>query len=326
VVVPNWNSGAFLDACLASVEAQEEIATNILVVDNGSRDDSREILDRRGVQHVALDHNIGFARAVNLGVRATSAPWVLILNVDTVLEPKALRTLVDALRSDPGLGGAQPRILQTADGPPRIYSAGQCLLRDGRAFERGMGDWDGPAYHRPDEIFGVCGAACLMRRPFFTQVGGYDERYFAFWEDVDLNARAQILGWRFRYVPEAVVTHVGSAVWRRNADRPAAFNARLVSRNRLATDIKVMPLSSVPRVLLAEFAAVLRGFAQKRGRATLAGKIESLRWLPSLLRERRALGRAGTRARLERWLAQDPWVSKAVVVPVTSPTRKGRSP
>jgi GT2 family glycosyltransferase len=323
VIVPSWNSRRFLEPCLDSVEAQERPAAELLVVDNGSRDGTRELLERRGIDHLALDRNLGFAAAVNIGIRRTSAPFVLVLNVDAVLEEGSLKRLVDALRSEPGLGGVQPRILQAGAGRARIYSAGQCLLRDGRAIELGAGELDGPRYRRPGEVFGVCGAACLLRRELLSELGGYDERYFAFCEDVDLNARAQIMGWRFRYVPEAAVTHVGNSVWRENADRPTAFNARLVARNRLATDVKVMPPSCFPRIVLAELGSVAWSVARGRARPTLAGKLSAIRWLPRLLLERRELARRGDRKRLERWLTTDPWVSWAALSPVTARRRPG---
>src|SRR5262249_56913730 len=95
----------------------------------------------------------------------------------------------------------------------RLYSAGQRLSRDGRAFEMGAGEARLPRYLEAREVFGVCGAACLLRRELFAEVGGYDERYFAFYEDVDLNVRARIAGWRFGYVPAAVVWHLGNASW-----------------------------------------------------------------------------------------------------------------
>src|SRR5207253_11420754 len=119
-------------------------------------------------------------------------------------------------------GGVQPRILQDApvgdhgparDGGPRarLYSAGQCLTRNGAAFERGWGEEDGPRHADRAELFGVSGATCLLRRELFAELGGYEESYFSFYEDVDLNARARLSGWRFAYVPEAVAYHVGHA-------------------------------------------------------------------------------------------------------------------
>lgn len=152
------------------------------------------------------------------------------------------------------------------------------------------------------EVFGVCGAACLLRRELFIDLGGYDERYFAFYEDVDLNVRARIAGWRFEYVPEAIVWHVGNASWRAGFHRPTAENARLVARNRLATQIKFMPLRSAPRIAAVEVGALLRAASRHRFLATLRGKLSTLRWLPSLMSERRRLRRTGNLLHVRRWL------------------------
>ncbi|HEX2265116.1 MAG TPA: glycosyltransferase family 2 protein, partial [Solirubrobacterales bacterium] len=242
VVIPSWNSLELLPRCLDSLRDQgAEI--ELLVVDNGSRDGTLEYLRREGVPHLSLPRNLGFAAAVNLGVARTEAAAVLVLNADTVLEPGCAGALLDALEADPGLGGVQPRILQLEGeardvAAARLYSAGQALLADGRAVEEGAGEAQSPEFLRPREVFGVCGAACLLRRELFTQLGGYDERYVSFYEDVDLNVRARIAGWGFAYVPEAVVWHVGNAAWRRGFGRPAAEHARLVARNRLLTQLE----------------------------------------------------------------------------------------
>jgi GT2 family glycosyltransferase len=260
--------------------------------------------------HVSLPRNVGFAAAVNLGARRVSAGTVLALNADTVMEPGCIGVLLDAIEADVSLGGVQPRILQLEGevavipdpAVARIYSAGQALTLDGRAVEEGAGDPQGPEHLREHEVFGVCGAACLLRRELFDELGGYDERYFAFYEDVDLNVRARIAGWRFGYVPEAVVWHVGNAAWMGGFRRPAADNARLVARNRLATQIKFMPLASTPRIAVVEAGSLARAARQGRFRATLGGKLAALRLLPGLLRERRLLRRSGDLRAARRWL------------------------
>jgi GT2 family glycosyltransferase len=201
----------------------------------------------------------------------------------------------------------QPRILQleaAAAGveSARLYSAGQRLTRDGRALEDGAGEAQRPGDLREHEIFGVCGAACLLRRQLFDDLGGYDETYFAFYEDVDLNVRARIAGWRFAYVPEAVVWHVGNASWSAGFERPGAENARLVARNRLATQLKFMPAAALPRIAAVEAGALARAASQRRLRATMAGKQAALRWLPRLLAERRRLRREGDPRQARRWL------------------------
>jgi GT2 family glycosyltransferase len=306
VVIPSWNSEGLLPRCLDSL-CNQGVEIELIVVDNGSEDGSVALLEERGVRHRALPRNVGFAAALNLGARLTRAPAVLALNADTALEPGCIGRLLDALDADPGLGGVQPRILQLEDevaavDAARLYSCGQALTRDGRAIEEGAGETQTPERLGEREIFGVCGAACLLRRELFEQLGGYDESYFAFYEDVDLNVRARIAGWRFGYVPEAVVWHLGNASWQAGFARPAAANARLVARNRLATQIKFMPVGAVPRIAAVELGSLLRAASQRRFLATLRGKLEAFRWLPRLLRERRRLRDKGDLARARSWL------------------------
>jgi GT2 family glycosyltransferase len=311
VVVPSWNSGELLARCLGSLRDQD-VELETMVVDNGSADGSVAYLEREGVPHVALPRNAGFSVAVNLGVARTVAEAVLVLNADTVLEPGCVGRLLEALDADPALGGVQPRILQLEEGTEapgavdsaRLYSAGQGLTRDGRALELGAGERQRPELLAPREVFGVCGAACLLRRQLFAELGGYDERYFAFYEDVDLNVRARVAGWRFAFVPEAVVWHVGNAAWKQGFDRPGAENARLVARNRLATQVKFMPVSALPRIAAVEAGALARAARQRRFLATLRGKLVALRWLPTLLAERRRLRRNGDFTRARRWLGR----------------------
>jgi GT2 family glycosyltransferase len=308
LVIPSWNSRDLLPCCLDSLRDQGT-ELEVLVVDNGSRDGSVELLEERGVAHLALPRNIGFAAAINLGAACVRAEAVLVLNADTVLRPGCVAQLLAALQGDRSLGGVQPRILQLEageapadDAGARLYSAGQALTVDGRALEQGAGEAQPARLPGAHEIFGVCGAACLLRRELFSELGGYDERYFSFYEDVDLNVRARIAGWRFGYVPEAAVWHVGNASWQAGFARPNAENARLVARNRLATQIKFMPLAVVPRITVVEAGALARAASQRRLRATLSGKLGVLPWLRALLRERRALRREGNVGAARRWL------------------------
>jgi GT2 family glycosyltransferase len=313
VVVPSWNSVDLLPGCLESL-GQLVVPLEVLVVDNGSVDGSVAYLEREGVPHVALPENVGFARAMNLGVARVRAPAILALNADTVVEPGGVMALLEALEADPALGGVQPRILQLeARGAPRdpersrLYSAGQALTRDGRAIELGAGESQSPRYLQQREVFGVCGAACMLRRELFDDLGGYDERYFSFYEDVDLNVRARIAGWRFGYVPKAAVWHLGNASWRAEAPRPSAWNARLVARNRIATQAKFVPLRALPRILAIEAGALMRAARHRRFRATLRGKLEGLRLLPTMRRDRRRLAREGDLDLPRGWLGRRDW-------------------
>ena len=312
IVVPNWNSIEHLTRCLSSL-GNQDVEIELLVVDNGSDDGSITLLEREGVAHIALPRNTGFANAVNLGAQRTVAPTLMILNADARLEPGCLGKLLEALEAKPTLGGVQPRILQLEKDnhgeelePAQIYSVGQSLTRDGRGFEEGSGEVQELRHLAPTETFGVCGAACLLRREMFVELGGYDERYFAFCEDVDLNVRAHILGWTFEYVPDAVVWHIGNAVWLRGFRDPSGENARLVARNRLATQLKFMPANSVLRIGVIEIGSLAQAAADRRFGATLRGKLEALRWLPSLIRERRSLSKKGALYAARAWLGRHP--------------------
>jgi GT2 family glycosyltransferase len=314
IVIPSWNGLEDLKACLSSLRADAGGTVDLLVVDNGSSDGTAEWLEREGVDHVALPRNVGFAAAMNLGAARMRAGFILALNADTVVEQGCVERLAGALAADPACAGVQPRILALERGPgrdaddpnARIYSLGQCLTRDGRAYEAGAGKPQGVTAGERHEIFGVCGAACMLRREVFTELGGYDERYFAFYEDVDLNVRAGVAGWSFWLEPAAVVWHRGSGAWACGFERPAAENARLVARNRLATQIKFMPAKAIPRILGVEAGSLARAVAQRRALATTAGKLGALRRLPALLAERRQLRRGGELARAQRWLGANP--------------------
>lgn len=304
VVIPTWDSRDLLERCLASLWAADP-ALDVVVVDNGSVDGTAAWLvdGAPGTPRVvSYAVNQGFAIAMNAGVRAATGELVLLLNVDCVVAPGAIAALVAELEADAGLAAVQPLIIQTDTEPPLVYSAGQVLLRDGRALEEGGGR---PATEAPAgsvDIFGVCGAACLFRRATFLALGGFEERFFAFHEDVELNLRARLLGWRFRLVPRARVEHVGNAVWARSLARPSAFNARLVARNRLATTIKLLPMRCWPAALVAELGSVALAIRRGTGVAVLAGKVEALSWAPRLLRERRAARPGRHRARVAPWL------------------------
>jgi N-acetylglucosaminyl-diphospho-decaprenol L-rhamnosyltransferase len=304
-VIPSWNTAAYLERCLDSLAAQDDgVRIETIVIDNGSTDASLELMKRLDVPHVPLPANIGFACAVNLGVAKTEAPFVLVLNADCFLASDCVRLLVAGLAEDERLGGVQPRIVQhqPADEIVRICSAGQCMTRFGAEFERGWGEPDGPPYADRREIFGVSGTACLLRRELFSDLGGYDASYFAFYEDVDLNARARLAGWRFAYLPDALAMHVGHASWRQ-CPEAQRFNVKLSVRNRLATAVKVLPAGGVVGASLSTLRALVASPLRGTTAAVLAAMASLLRWLPRLLSERKRL-RSGSTESLDAWLSR----------------------
>ena len=219
-VVVNYNARDALVACVQSLRS-DGVAT-IVVVDNDSRDGSAEALAGADpdARFVPTGANLGYGTAANRGVATVATPYVLVLNPDVEVEPGTVKSLVAALERDPGLAAVGPRVEQ-ADGavypsgrpfPNLVVAAGHAFLgyacpsnRFTRAYR--MLDWDRTTFRHVDWVSGSC---LLARRDAFEAVGGFDERYFMYAEDVDLCWRWGRAGWRVAYEPDARVVHAGA--------------------------------------------------------------------------------------------------------------------
>jgi GT2 family glycosyltransferase len=234
VVVINWNSGTDLADCLPSVLGQTLPPFEMVIIDNASADDSTVAGQRaleagggpstRRVVWVMNERNVGFSRAANQGISATTGDWVLLLNPDVVLTPGFLAEAWGAIRTRPKAGSLGGKVLRFDH--RTIDTTGQFVRADGRVHERGYGEIDRGQYEQPGEIFSVCGAVALYRRAMLEDVAVdgecFDEDFFAFYEDADLGWRAQRRGWHCWYQPTAVAYHArggtnraGRRVWAR---------------------------------------------------------------------------------------------------------------
>ena len=212
VVVVNLNGKRFLETCLRALEAQEvEGGIEVILVDNASTDGSRDFVADAfpGVRVLAAPRNLGFAAGNNLGIRAAQGEHVVLLNNDTRPDPGWLAALVTAAESG-GRVGAVTSKLVFMDRHGVIQNAGGVLLSDGSGADRGSGEADRGQYDRPEEVFGACGGAVLLARAMLADVGLFDERFFAYYEDTDLSWRMRLRGWRVLYEPRARVEHVHS--------------------------------------------------------------------------------------------------------------------
>jgi GT2 family glycosyltransferase len=211
VVIVTWNGRQHLDTCLPSVEAQRDVGVETIVVDNGSTDGTADHVRSRypWVKLVPLTANRGFAGGNNAGVREARGRFVAFLNNDTSADPGWLRAMLSGIDDANGFALVTSRIVYMHD-PDIIDSAGDGMLRWGGAYKRHHGESASTAA-TTEEVFGVCGAACMMPKAVFEELGGFDEDFFASHEDVDLSYRARLRGYRCRYVAEAVVRHAGSA-------------------------------------------------------------------------------------------------------------------
>jgi GT2 family glycosyltransferase len=211
IVIPNWNGIDLLAECLDSLRAQT-LAAKIILVDNGSVDGSVELVREHypEVQLIALDYNSGFTGGCNRGIEAAleqDVEYVALLNNDAVADAQWLERLVAAAEAHPEAGAVGAKIL-TQDGK-RLDSTGDVYSIWGFPFPRGRDEADKGQYDAPDlqEVMAVSGGASLFRTAMLRQIGLFDQRYFAYYEDQDLCFRAQLAGWKVRYEPAAVVRH-----------------------------------------------------------------------------------------------------------------------
>lgn len=210
-----WNSERYISTCLRGLRQQDGVAYELIVVDNGSSDQSlarvqQELPDARIVSN---PRNNGFCGAHNQAIRLARGEYYLPLNPDIQLQPGYLAAMVAALQSDPACGMAAARLyLGTPEEPSgRLDSTGLFMDRKRRQTLRGHGELDTGQYACQEEVFGVDGSAPLYRREMLEDVmidGQYfDETFFAHKEDVDLCWRARLLGWKCIYTPQAVAYH-----------------------------------------------------------------------------------------------------------------------
>ncbi len=242
-VVVCWNAAPALRTCLAALDAQDHDDLDVVVVDNASTDGSDRILreelqrPRRHSLRVRFNGtNRGFAGAVNEAVaEAGDAEAVLVANVDIEPAPDLCSRLVAALREDPLVGSVQPLLLRTVpgrDGRDVIDTTGHIATRARLFRNRGEGELDADRYPR-GEIFGVSGALALHRRTMLEDIawrGPRGEReyltedLFAYFDDVELDWRARLRGWRAVYEPEAVGRHERGGAGPRRTPQVEALN------------------------------------------------------------------------------------------------------
>ena len=237
VVIVSYRCGALLDECLTSLEANRaDVDMEVEVVDNASGDDTVEVSRRHAwVTTTALDENLGFARANNVAMDRARGRAVLVLNPDTVVPPGALRACLDELWRDPSVGLLSPRLIDREGrldrrchrGFPTLWSSFCYFTTLDRVF-RGPRSRRYTMGHLPEteaaDVEAVSGAFMLMPRDAMVVVGGFDEQFFMYAEDIDLSLRFIEHGYRVRYWPGVDVVHVGAGS-NVAGQRPPAANA-----------------------------------------------------------------------------------------------------
>jgi hypothetical protein len=287
VIIVNWNGRAYLEKCLTALRAQTYPAAEIVVVDNASTDDSVNLVRRLfpEVTLLPLPHNAGFAAGTNAGIRATASDYVALINNDAYADPEWLSRMIAVADRHPDAGMIACKVLRDDD-PRVIDSAGLALDWAGFCWTWRGGQHDDPAEAEVTACWGPSGAAALYRRTMLAEVGLFDEDFFMYAEDADLNWRGQRAGWSCWYVPTARVRHVSSA----SAVAGSSFQAYHLQRNKWWVWAKNVPGGKYLGwwlVLIGyDVLAAGWGLISRCDTASIAGRWAALRGLRRMWRKR----------------------------------------
>jgi N-acetylglucosaminyl-diphospho-decaprenol L-rhamnosyltransferase len=288
VVILNFNGRPWLPACLDALSAQRGAPSfEVVLVDNASTDGSVALVRERwpGTRIVETGANLGYAGGNNAGARAAAGEWLVFLNNDTAPEPGWLASLAAEAAAHPGFALVTSQLVFMHD-PSVIDSAGDGYFRAGSAFKHGYGA-STDAWTTSREVFGACGAAFMIRRAAFDRLGGFDERFFMNFEDVDLSYRARLTGLRVWYAASAVVRHAGGGSL--GAVSPAAvfYGQRNLEWAWLKNTPPEMLWRTAPQHVVYSLAGVAHYVRAGLAGPALRGKLAAIAALPAVLRDRR---------------------------------------
>jgi len=275
IIIPNWNGSALLGKLLGELPSQSYPIDRIIIVDNGSSDDSVALGKRAGAAVIELKANTGFSHAVNLGIQSADTEWIAILNNDVSPQPDWLQNLLQQAQAA-NAWFATGKLLDAAAGH-RLDGAFDAISRGACAWRCGHGRLDSELWNQPRVIRFAPFTAAIFRRELFQRVGLLDEEFESYLEDIDFGIRCASAGFNGLYIPQAVAFHTGSATLGRW--HPATV--RKIARNQLLLVAKHYPKKWVLRygwpVLVAQTLWGLLALRHGAGFAYLEGKLDGLR-------------------------------------------------
>jgi len=248
VIIPNWNGCHLLKICLSSLKRQTYQDFEIIVADNGSSDDSIQFTESSypEVRIIKLQANKGFCVAVNCGIKSARGKYVALLNNDTEVDPAWLGELAQALHKNPDVGFCASKMINFYC-RNMIDNAGDMLSYYGHTV--GRNEVDTGQYDQPRFLFSACAGAAIYRKEMFEKVGLFDEDFFAYYEDIDLGMRAQLMGYKCLYVPTAVVYHMLQAT----SGQIPAKRFIWMQRNIICVHLKNMPIKLLGQIITTFF-------------------------------------------------------------------------
>jgi len=283
-IIVNWNDKDVIVECIQSILDQNRNEIDIIISDNGSKDDSLEFIRRRfpSVKIIENGENLGFGSAINRGLGVAKGDYLLFLNSDLKLHSKCVGELAKVLESDSNVGGTIPKILHI-DQQNTINSLGVLINYTGIAYPNLLGQKD-PGYQEPFES--ACGGIFMLRREVYETVGGFDEDLFLYHEDHDLSWRIRLAGWHLKVVPKAIMHH------------HYKFNKGILKyysseKNRLHILLKNMEVKTLalisPALITIEFSQWLHAVIHRWFLLKMKSYIEILMIFPRILTKRKKL-------------------------------------
>jgi GT2 family glycosyltransferase len=290
VVIVTFQSGGTLQRCLAALAAQTVAGFETILSDNASTDGAPQAAAAADPSLVLIDNgaNLGFAAGNNRAAARARGRWLVLLNPDAYPQPDFIERLLAVAESFPAVRCFTARQRMAAD-PVKLDGLGDAMAGIGFPFRGGYGAPD-PGPIAPAEVFSPCGAAMMIDRALFLKLGGFDERFFCYCEDVDLGYRLRLSGERVVLAPDAVVLHEGSVS---TGGRRSDFSIYHGARNRLWLFVKDTPpllfWLTLPAHLAATAAMALRAAGRRDSGALLRGLKDAIAGLPDVWRQRQAL-------------------------------------
>ncbi len=280
IVILNYNGGEDVLECLQSVTQIDYPAYEVIIVDNGSKDESLQNIKKRypSIRIVENKRNLGFSEGNNVGIRESAAPYILLLNDDTVVSKGILKDLLGAIQGDQNIGIAGPAVMYYKN-PDRIWSAGAKIGLLGYASHLGKGQ-KMDSYNLPSRVPYICGCAILIKRDVINRVGLLDAEYFAYFEDADYCFRARKAGYRCLYVPSPTVWHKVNAEWI-NSPVQAYYNMRnpfMFARKNLKGLRKIIFITSQIVLMFPYYSIKLFGKDSKIFRGLVRGLKDGLNY------------------------------------------------
>ena len=283
IIIPNFNGKQFIKLCLDSIRKQDYSFYELIIVDNGSSDGSVEYINEYYPELTLIENkeNLGFAAAVNQGIKSSSSEYVFLLNNDVELESDCVSNLLKCIEKDENIFAVSSKMVQYNDrnkmddaGDEYTILGWTCKVGDGKSPD---------LYTSERETFSACAGAAIYRKDILDKLKYFDENFFAYMEDVDISYRARIWGYKCVYCPEAVVYHLGSGT---SGSRYNEFKIRLAARNNVYVPYKNMPWPQLALngifLLAGYFIKYLFFFKQGQGSTYLNGLKEGFASLGKL--------------------------------------------